>query len=157
VADTEFRPPQRRQDPSDQTNHRPDGAKLYTEVCFWFARAGLTNNDASRFIQQIAAPIDKRFERPHRASVIGGRDAQRWVEPYRDRLIHSAQVFAKLSQADRELVAACCEEGTRWRGEPVQQFVRITEETVKMRQVGVQQYSKHADSFLREQRRRERP
>lgn len=97
-------------------------------------------------------PANDRTERPHQIAVTG-KQAVRWINPYADRLIASLRRFVRLKPQQRQFVLAAFEDGVWYNGDSFGFFRRVYDETMKMRQVGVERYRAEALSGMEDLRR----
>lgn len=84
---------------------------------------------------------------PHRKRDAPERTAKGWRWPYADRVEYCLQRYLRLSFEDQKTVIAAREDKIFWRGDDIQLFATIIHETLRMREVG-------RDEYMREVRQR---
>lgn len=85
----------------------------------------------------------KRGENVRYVAVPNG-DGQREIDPYVERLRGTLQAFLIADDALRDLVVAGVGDKIYWRGDSMQMFARIYEETLRMREIGLDAYRAEA-------------
>ena len=101
---------------------------------------------AVRFLGLLEKPNDR--EVPQVVGVPGKRDAQRILDPYYDRVWHCAKRFVRLPAGPQQTIienAGRCP----WRGDDVEFYVKVVEETDRMHEMGVEAYKAQAMAQLR--------
>ena len=129
-------------DPSNTAGAKPSKEALWQDIRVMFAESGYSTEQARHFVQSVCSPYNPKFERPFRVNVHGpGKvDVQRWQEPYRERLMQCIALYLRMSESDRNMLHAGVEDGVKWRGEPIAQYVDIVNETLTMREIGLDAY-----------------
>ena len=90
-------------------------------------------------------PYDVYTEKPRLVPVQGKEDKARWMLPYLDRLVYTLRKFANLTSKDRQIViAGVIEEKVPWRGDDLDFYLKVVDESLKMRKIGVDAYRKEA-------------
>lgn len=102
------------------------------EAVQWFTKlfAGQKHNEA---VRQLSTRNGKKY----------------WIWPYADRLKYLTKKFFMAEQELRELIIAARQDRIEWRGDDFDFFVRVIDETEKMRGMGIDAYRKHAISEMR--------
>lgn len=85
----------------------------------------------------------KRGENVRYVAVPNG-EGQREIDPYVERLRGTLQAFLLADDALRDLVVEGVKEKIYWRGDSMEMFVRIYEETLRMREIGLDAYRAEA-------------
>jgi len=99
--------------------------------------------DAGRWI--IAKLLEpERPEERSRMTAMTGSSGNRWDYPYRSRVIPCVQKYCTLTPDDRKFIKAAREDGVFWRGDDMDFFHTVYDETMKMREVGIETYRKKA-------------
>lgn len=129
-----------RPDPSNATSSAPTKEVLWHNLRDLFSSQGFDTEFARYFVREVCSPYCEKLEHPYRKPVSGSTDLQRWEEPYRERLMQCASVYIRMSDADRRMLHAGAEDGVKWRGESIRQYVDICNETMRMREIGVDKY-----------------
>lgn len=111
--------------------------------------------DAAKWWIGIQPKPDEYLDRPRQVSVVGG--STRWESPYALRLCHNFRAYCGLDEHARNIVQAASQDGVFWNGDRITwpdgkpaEFVRIYDETLKMREVGAAEYRKTLIPKLRQ-------
>lgn len=91
------------------------------------------------FCDEVCAPYAQKWEQPHLVSVMGGKST-RWEEPYRARIMQCLSIYIMLTESERSMLHAGIEDGVKWKGEPIAQFIDIVNEYGIMKQMGLDAY-----------------
>lgn len=67
-----------------------------------------------------------------------------WRTPYLDRLTYTLKKYLKHPTEDRNLILAGIKAGIPWRGDEIDAYKHIIEETEIMREIGLDEYRKRA-------------
>lgn len=84
-----------------------------------------------------------KFEKARQLPV-PGKDAQRWEDGYSLRVVQNLRVFLGLTDEKRAYIVSAVHVGIHWRGDEIEMFERIVEETERMNEMGVMAYRKEA-------------
>ena len=84
-------------------------------------------------------PPSMPADAPRRVSMPGD-EGQRWICPYHERIRHTLRKFLSLHEHDQKIIMAAREDKVFWRGDDMPFFMRVIDETVKMRKMGVEAY-----------------
>jgi hypothetical protein len=95
---------------------------------------------AQWFIRLMGDPYS--HERPRRAPLAGSQ-GHRWILPYHERLLAALRVFLTLTTKERQFVVEATEYGCRWRGEPIDMYRLVCEETIKYRGISSEEQRKY--------------
>lgn len=131
------------------TNRKPCLDDVWQEVRDLFASRGLSAESARWFVHECIPSYNRNHEAPSVVSVVGMNNSTRWVTPYRDRAMQCAMQYLSLSESDANHLHAGVEDGVRWRGEPIAQYLDIYRETMRMRQIGVSAYRAETKAKIR--------
>lgn len=101
--------------------------------------------EAARWWMGIVEP-PKDYEKPRRKKA----ESTTWVTPYTDRVVYTLVKFFKLTTEEQETVVSCREDKVYWRGDDIDLLMRVYDETMEMRRIGVEAYRKKALSKMRE-------
>ena len=94
---------------------------------------------AERFLQLLEP--ESRRDRPVKISVLGKKDGgYRWAWDYSVHVKDCLRIFLTIPTTDQETIKAAREDNIFWRGDDVDQFMLIIDETMRMRDIGVEQY-----------------
>ena len=137
-------------EPAERSDEKPTMLQLRQEVEDNFIQAGYDAGYVRYFMDEVCSPYNARYEQPHMAPVQGKDNATRWENPYRIRILECQRLYLQMSEQDRGLLHAGVQDGVRWRGEPIGQYVDIANETEIMRQTGRQAYVAKAKRNLDE-------
>lgn len=103
--------------------------------------------EAVREWKSLNEPYDMIRETPRLVTVQGKEkeNAQRWACPYNERLIYTFRKFVEMSPKDQKTVL----HGIRamnvpWRGDEIDFYTTVVNETMIMREIGVEDYRKQA-------------
>jgi hypothetical protein len=88
-------------------------------------------------------------ESPRLLRVAGKDEINRWEYGYYLRVQDCAIQWVRMDDNDRRTVTAGREDDVYWRGEDMDMFMRVYEETHKMRDMGVDAYRKEALHMMR--------
>lgn len=72
-----------------------------------------------------------------------------WFWPYMDRCIVHARIFLSMPEAEQNYVLAAREDGVPWRGDDMEIFRLVYDETMRMRKMGADAYRAEAVQKLR--------
>lgn len=133
-----------------RSEHKPCIDDVWQELRDLFASRGLSTDSARWFISKCIPAYNRNHEAPSVVSVVGMNNSTRWVTPYRERVMQCAMQYLSLSESDANHLHAGVEDGVRWRGEPIAQYLDIYRETMRMRQIGVSAYRAETKTKLRE-------
>jgi hypothetical protein len=97
---------------------------------------------AMRWIE-LQEPRRKRGEDVRYVAIPNG-EGQREIDPYVERLRGTLQAFLIADDALRDLVVEGVKEKIYWRGDSMEMFVSIYEETLRMREIGLDAYRAEA-------------
>lgn len=111
---------------------------LWQQIRDQLAQAGYSTETARWLIGEVIGPMGPD-EGPRLATKVGN-DGMHVVFPYRERLRFQVREYLAMSEKDRNLLHAGVEDGVKWRGEPMRQYVDIVAETLKMRDIGRDRY-----------------
>lgn len=109
---------------NSQRKPYPSGVPRDTaDAVKWFIRlfAGQKHGEA---VREVSTRNGKRF----------------WVWPYAERIKNLTKSFFMADQDLRELVIAARQDRIEWRGDCLEHFVRIIDETERMRAMGAEKY-----------------
>lgn len=109
---------------------------------------GFDTGFAKYFWTEVCPPYNPKYEQPHMVAVQGAQNSTRWVEPYRMRIMQCLESYFAMSANDRTLLHSGVEEGVKWKGEPIAQYLDTCSETVRMREVGLDAYRKIAKEAI---------
>ena len=98
-------------------------------------------------------PFDPRYEAARQVPVMGG-DGYRTEYPYHDRLTGTLWAYLRSAPDMRRLVVSARQDGHWWRGEERDVFLRVVNETERMREMGLDAYRVDALTKAREFLRR---
>lgn len=87
-------------------------------------------------------------ERPREINKPQANAGTAWSYPYARRVIACLRSFIALDENDQQTIKAARKDGVYWRGDSMDTFVRIWDETQRMREVGVADYRKHAKAAM---------
>jgi len=143
---SEFDRPNRGGDEPPQSQRRPNIQDVIAH-CRRILSAGNHDTDfAETFVQHIAAP-ELRYEFPRLVTTIGG--GNRWEYAYQVRVAESLTTWIGMNDAERKmLMAGIQEEQVPWRGESLPVYLKIVDETLRMREVGRDAYIQNAKQAL---------
>lgn len=97
----------------------------------------------------LVAP-EHKTERP--AQVVSRKDnsqAYRWQWPYEDRLRYLLRAFICAKPKLQRMVVVAREDGVYWRGDGYDEFMRVIDETERMRSMDPQAYRREAIQKLK--------
>jgi len=86
---------------------------------------------------------EHRTERPQQVSG-RGKQASSWRWPYAERVQYLMRVYLGAPIELQQLVVAAREDGIFWRGDDYVFFVRVIDETEKMRELGLDEYRRQS-------------
>ena len=72
-----------------------------------------------------------------------------WLWPYAERIKRLTRLFFKVDKDFQDTIIAAKEDGMCWRGEDLDFFMRVIDETEKMREFGVVAYRKKSLAQIR--------
>ena len=119
---------------------KPTMDNLKRELVDRCQAAGLDVGFAKYFWTDVCSPYNRRYEQPHLGPVQGVQNTTRWVEPYAARLWQSLHTYIALSDHDRQTLHAGVADGVQWRGEHMDRYLDICNETAKMKQTNRADY-----------------
>ena len=134
---------------TEAPGYKPSMSQVMDELRQMFAAHGLDTQAVRWFVSACIPPYNADYERPSVVSVAGDRNATRWLTPYRDRVVDCARTYLAMGKEDAAKLHAGVEDGVRWRGEPISQYLAIYRETMRMREIGVEAYRKQAVMLLK--------
>ena len=135
---------------------KPTMVQLKRDLVAKCEAAGFDTGFAKYFWTDVVGPYRPQYEQPHVVPIQGLNNAVRWVEPYRERLMLCLDVYLGLSESDRKTLHAGVEDGVKWQGEPMTQYVDICNETMKMRSMPKGDYMRDAIERLNKRKARAR-
>lgn len=97
----------------------------------------------------LIEPPDPRVEKPRKVPLPGKEGVQAWHFPYRDRAMLCLKKFLCLSEDFQRTIIAAKDDGCRWRGEDHQTFLAILDETIRMQDMGPEQYREKYKPMLK--------
>ena len=130
--------------------HKPSLDEVWQELRDLFASRGLSTDTARWFIRSCIPAYNRDLEAPSVVAVVGQQNSTRWVTPYRERVMQCAMQYLALSEADSEKLHAGVEDGVKWRGETIAEYLDVYRETMRMRQIGVSAYRAETKAKFRE-------
>lgn len=92
---------------------------------------------ATHFINEVCVH-ERPFEGPRRVSLIGG--GGRYEYGYMERILNSLATYIHMSDKDRKILHGGNEDGVKWCGEPITQFIDVCNEHTLMLEMGVEKY-----------------
>ena len=101
---------------------------------------------AKRFIGLMEPPHERELVQV--VGVPGRREAQRTIDPYYDRIWHCAKRFARLNPGAQQTIIDNARD-CPWRGDDIAFYVKVVEETERMREMGAEAYKAQAMAQLR--------
>jgi len=139
--------------PAQKTPDAVPGRTEVIETCRSMLMRARRDPDFARFfVEEVCAPASL-YERPQRMGCVGG--GTRWDFPFLARVTQSLNDYIAMSEQDRHLLHAGLEDGVAWRGEPVNVYVDVVNETEKLRRAGsVAAYLDDCPEDVREIRRK---
>lgn len=67
-----------------------------------------------------------------------------WQWPYRDRVLFCLRKFKSLPEVEQQTIISARKDKIYWRGDDLDFFMRVIEETEKMREMGIDKYKAQA-------------
>lgn len=117
-----------------QDDGKPTMRQVRQDVMDRCVSAGLGAEFMPVFLDHICRPFNYLAEEPQRIAVAARDGATRWSEPYRVRVMYCLGKYVGLSEKERAILKSGADEGVRWMGEDVDQYVQIWELTMQMHQ-----------------------
>ena len=99
--------------------------------------------EAAQWWIRMQRPGNETYEIPRLVKVTGS-DTDRWVTPYADRLCASLRAYVELEQVERKFIAAAAEDRVWYNGDNFEFFVQVYEETMNLRDIGLDAYRSEA-------------
>lgn len=93
--------------------------------------------------------LEQRSEKDEQARSIAKGEKVRTIDPYADRVLQYARRFIGFTTAEQETVITGMRDGVPWRGDDMEFYLRVVEETEAMREMGVAAYRQRALGMLR--------
>lgn len=114
----------------------------------WPSEVPHASSEAAEWWVRMQEPPNPDYDAPRQVRVItnSDRNAYRWECPYHLRLAATLRRYVMLPPDHRELIEAAREDGVFWRGDEVKRgnkpgfFMRVYDETLKMREIGATRY-----------------
>jgi len=73
-----------------------------------------------------------------------------WKCPYHERLLVTLAIFLTRPAEEQSIIIEARKDGVYWRGDDIAFFARVWDETLRMRQMGVEEYRKSIPSLCME-------
>ena len=110
---------------------------------------------AAKWWQKNQRPAHEYADAPRQVNTVGG--GNRWEQPYVLRLLNNFRAYCMLPEDQRSIVTAAAEDGVYWNGDRIKgkdgkplEFIRIYDETLRMREMGIDKYRRELLPKLKE-------
>lgn len=87
-------------------------------------------------------------ERPREVALAGGHGT-RWICPYTERAVYTLSKFMSLDDPDQKYIIGARGDNIYWRGDDMEFFRGLYEETMNMRDIGREKYIARAKNVAR--------